>query len=97
MARIRGPVYNIDNNKKKTDQGNGTYSRKPHAGGETFHNGTCAGSTPSKARQPMMYWKPATAEAATKMEPPSTPTAAATVWLEALETTNWMEVMGMMC
>ena len=38
MARIRGPVYNIDNNKKKTDQGNGTYSRKPHAGGETFHN-----------------------------------------------------------
>lgn len=51
MARIRGPVYNIDNNKKKTDQGNGTYSRKPHAGGETFHNGTCAGSTPSKARR----------------------------------------------
>jgi len=51
MARIRGPVYNIDNNKKKTDQGNGTYSRKPHAGGETFHNDHRSGTTPSKARR----------------------------------------------
>ena len=51
MARIRGPVYNIDGSKKKTDQGNGTYSKKPHAGGETFHNNHRSGTTPSRARR----------------------------------------------
>lgn len=51
MAKIRGPVYNIAANKKKTSQGNGTFSRKPHAGGETFHNGHRSGTTPSRARR----------------------------------------------
>jgi len=36
---------------KKTSQGNGTYSRTPHVGGETFYGGARAGSTPSKARR----------------------------------------------
>ena len=51
MAKVRGPGYNIAGNKKKTSQGNGIYSRKPHAGGETFYDGTRAGSTPSRARR----------------------------------------------
>ena len=51
MAKARGPVYNIDGSKKKTSQGNGVYSRKPHSGGETFHNGHKAGTTPSRARR----------------------------------------------
>ncbi len=50
MARI-----NTSRNKsyapKKTSQGSGTYSRTPHAGGETFYEVTRAGSTPSKARR----------------------------------------------
>ena len=37
--------------KKKTTIGNGTYTKKPHSGGETFHNGVRAGSTPSKSRR----------------------------------------------
>ena len=36
---------------KKTSIGNGTYSKKPHSGGETFHGSTCAGSTPSSSRR----------------------------------------------
>ena len=51
MAKARGPVYNITGTTKKTSQGNGTYSRKPHSGGETFHNNHKSGSTPSKARR----------------------------------------------
>ena len=51
MAKVRGPVYNIVGNKKKTSQGNGVYSRKPHSVGETFHEVTRAGSTPSRARR----------------------------------------------
>ena len=51
MAKARGPVYNITADPKKTTQGNGTYSKKPHAGGETFHNNKTAGSTPSKSRR----------------------------------------------
>ena len=51
MAKIRGVVYSIGSIPKKTSQGNGTYSRTPHSGGETFHNGYRAGSVPSKARR----------------------------------------------
>jgi hypothetical protein len=51
MAKVRGKVYSIGSIPKKTSQGNGTYSRKPHAGGETFYEGVCAGSTPSKAHR----------------------------------------------
>ena len=51
MAKARGPVYNIADNKKKTSQGSGTYSRAPHAGGETFYDDHRAGSTPSRARR----------------------------------------------
>ncbi len=51
MAKVRGPVYSISGIKKKTSQGNGTYSRKPHAGGETFYDVTRSGSTPSRARR----------------------------------------------
>jgi hypothetical protein len=36
---------------KKTSQGSGTYSRSPHSGGETYHDGQRAGSTPSNARR----------------------------------------------
>jgi len=51
MAKVRGIVYNINGKKKKTAQGNGTFSKTPHGGGETFHNGRRAGSPPSKARR----------------------------------------------
>ena len=51
MAKVRGVVYSIGSIPKKTSQGSGTYSRKPHSGGETFHNNRKAGSTPSKARR----------------------------------------------
>jgi len=37
--------------KKKTTVGNGLYSKKPAAGGETFHEGKRAGTRPSKARR----------------------------------------------
>ena len=51
MAKIRGIVYSVNYAPKKTSQGSGTYSRTPHSGGETFHSGQRAGSTPSKARR----------------------------------------------
>ena len=51
MAKVRGPVYNIAATPKKTTQGNGVYSKKPHAGGETFHDGHKSGTTPSRARR----------------------------------------------
>jgi len=50
MAKVRGIVYNFHTS-KKTTQGSGKYSKKPSAGGETFHNGHRAGSVPSKARR----------------------------------------------
>ena len=46
MAKVRGPVYTITGTPKKTSQGNGTYSRKPHSGGETFYDGHKSGTTP---------------------------------------------------
>ena len=36
--------------KKKTRQGQGLFSKKSHAGGETFINGHRSGSPPSKFR-----------------------------------------------
>jgi hypothetical protein len=35
---------------KKTKQGNGLYSKTPHAGGETYYGDLRAGSPPNKAR-----------------------------------------------
>lgn len=51
MAKVRGPVYNISDSKKKTSQGSGTYSRAPHSGGETFYDEVRAGSPPSKSHR----------------------------------------------
>ena len=36
---------------KKTKPGNGTFSKTPHGGGETFHDGKRSGSPPSKAHR----------------------------------------------
>ena len=49
MAKIntKGSSYTP----KKTRQGNGLFSNTPHPGGETYHDGFRAGSTPSKARR----------------------------------------------
>jgi len=51
MAKIRGTVYSTGYSPKKTTQGSGTYSKTSHSGGETFHQGTRSGSTPSKAHR----------------------------------------------
>ena len=37
--------------RKKTKQGNGTYSKTPDGGGETFYNNHRAGSPASKAHR----------------------------------------------
>jgi len=50
MARIITRRAKYPSPKKKTKIGNGTYTRKPHSGGETFHSQR-AGTTPSKARR----------------------------------------------
>ena len=51
MARINTRSSRSAYTPKKTSQGSGIYTRKPHAGGETYHDGYKAGSTPSKARR----------------------------------------------
>ncbi len=50
MARVNSRQSGLITPKKKTTIGNGVYTKKPHAGGETFY-GQRAGSTPSKARR----------------------------------------------
>ena len=47
MSRSKDKTYQP----KKTSQGNGTYTKKPHAGGENFHDGWRSGSTPSRSRR----------------------------------------------
>ena len=37
--------------KKKTTIGSGVYTKKPHSGGQTFHDNHRSGTTPSKARR----------------------------------------------
>ena len=41
----------LPSNKKKTRQGHGKYSKISHPGGESFHNGHRAGSTPGSRHQ----------------------------------------------
>ena len=50
MARIRETSKTTTNN-KKTSQGNGTFSRTNHAGGESFVTGHRSGSPPSRSRR----------------------------------------------
>ncbi len=50
MARIKESAKTTTNN-KKTTQGNGTFSKSNHAGGETFINGHRSGSPPSRSRR----------------------------------------------
>jgi len=50
MARIRETSKETTNN-KKTAQGNGTFSKRNCAGGETFINGHRSGSPPSRSRR----------------------------------------------
>lgn len=50
MARVKSKRSGLSAPKKKTTIGNGTYTKKPHAGGETFY-GQKAGTRPSKARR----------------------------------------------
>jgi hypothetical protein len=53
MSRIYGSKTRPPSPKKKTRQGSGIYTKKAHAGGETFYESTQnrAGSTPSKFRR----------------------------------------------
>ena len=47
MSRFYGSSNVLPANKKKTVQGNGTYTKRSHSGGETFYGGVRAGSPPS--------------------------------------------------
>ncbi len=51
MSRYGNPKSSSLSEKKTTRQGEGKYSKKPAAGGETFINGQRAGSPPSAARR----------------------------------------------
>ncbi len=45
-------IYNkIASPKKKTKQGMGKFSRKTHAGGETYYDNVRSGTPPNKARR----------------------------------------------
>ena len=47
MARVNNDIV-TDTSNKTTRQGNGTYSRKTHSGGETFFDNRRSGSPASK-------------------------------------------------
>ena len=47
MSRFYGGSSVLPVNKKKTVQGNGSYTKGTHSGGETFYNGKRSGSPPS--------------------------------------------------
>ena len=47
MSRFYGGSSVLPDNKKKTVQGKGKYTKSSHAGGETFHGGHRSGSPPS--------------------------------------------------
>jgi len=51
MSKIYGNRNRPAPPKKKTRQGDGTYTKRSHTGGEAFHNNTRSGSTPSKFRR----------------------------------------------
>ena len=46
MSKFYGSRRALPKNKKKTVQGGGTYTKKSHSGGETYHDNHRAGSTP---------------------------------------------------
>ena len=46
MSRFYGGGSVLPTNKKKTAQGSGTYTKRSHSGGETFHEGRRSGSPP---------------------------------------------------
>jgi hypothetical protein len=49
MARNKNIL--TDTSKKKTGQGNGTYTKETSSGGETFYDNVRAGSPPSRAHR----------------------------------------------
>jgi len=51
MAKVNGKLDALRRKKKKTCQGDGKFSKRPHGGGETYHNKVRAGSPPSKAHR----------------------------------------------
>ena len=51
MSRFYGKGSTLPTNKKKTVQGSGTYTKKSHSGGETFHEGKRSGSRPGARHQ----------------------------------------------
>jgi len=52
MSSIYGKTSNrLPDSKKKTVQGAGKYTKRPHQGGETFHEGARAGSPPARAHR----------------------------------------------
>jgi len=52
MSSIYGKTSNrLPDSKKKTVQGAGTHTKRPHSGGETFHGGHRSGSPPAKAHR----------------------------------------------
>ena len=52
MSSIYGKASDrLPSSKKKTVQGAGKFTKKPHGGGETFHGDTRAGSPPAKAHR----------------------------------------------
>ena len=50
MAKNNSKSTKTSTSNKKTTIGSGTYTKKPHSGGETFY-GQRAGTTPSKAHR----------------------------------------------
>jgi len=46
MSRFYGSSSILPAKKKKTVQGTGTYTKKSHSGGETFHKDKRSGSSP---------------------------------------------------
>jgi len=52
MSNIYGKAGNrLPVSKKRTVQGAGKFTKKPHGGGETFHDGQRSGSPPAKAHR----------------------------------------------
>jgi len=52
MSSIYGKAGNrLPSSKKKTAQGAGKFTKKPHGGGEAYHGGTRTGSPPAKAHR----------------------------------------------
>ena len=58
MSSIYGKTNSaLPDSKKKTIQGAGKYTKSPHSGGESFHDGQRAGSPPAKAHRRKKAYK----------------------------------------